>query len=490
MTLLAYRLRRNTLQLSTFMLALMFGSLLGVVIPSLADQSLYRLIMIALGGVSALGLLMTKHPRRVLLFFLMFSIPLNLAFGPLGKSSVHPGGAPDGFVAYLYDFPLIALIVLWLVDITLHRAPIVFTSIDAFAVLFIIWNGLSLYNSTNISLGLWEIARIIKLYLLAQVVGSLTTSEGAVRAILAALVAALLLQTGVTILQYFFNYNLGGLGFIVSDAADVTRRVSGTVGWPNTLGAYIAAILCWPLTLWLCSVGGHRRWMLLAVCMIGMLPLILTFSRGAWLGFGAGLIVAVSLGLYSGWMKARSVSKLILVALIAALVIVPFAGDIGQRLGADTITVRGDLNAVAFNMIQANPVLGIGVNTFINVMAKYDQSGVTSYFAEPVHNAFLLIAAETGLVGLGLFLAMIALVFRTGIQTIVRGDRFLSVSVIGLLAGLTAILVSNLGDVHLKTDAIFSLFWLMIGLILAIRQIAPVPVLVKSAAPASLEAAK
>jgi putative inorganic carbon (HCO3(-)) transporter len=471
MSALAYRLRRSTLQITSFAMVLMLGLLFGVAIPALANQSLYRLIMIALAGISLLGLLMSKHPRRVLMFFLMFAIPLNLAFTPLGHVPDHAGGALPGFVIYLYDLPLIGLLVIWLIDITLHRARIIVSAVDVVAVLFILWNSLSLYNSSNVSLSLYEIARLVKLYLLARIIGSLVDSPGAVRAVLFGLITALLLQSGVTVLQYFFNYNLGGLGFIVGDEA--ARRVSGTVGWPNTLGAYIAAVLCWPLTLWLCNVGGRRRWMLLALCVVGALPLVLTFSRGAWLGLGAGLIVAIALGLYGGLLTIKGISKLLVVGLIAALMIMLFSDQIAARIGEDTITVRGNLNAIAWNMIEANPVLGIGVNTFVNVMTKYDQSGVTSYFAEPVHNAFLLIAAETGLIGLGLFLTLNALVFRIGAQAVLRSERFLSVSVIGLLAGLTAILVSNLGDVHLKTDAIFSLFWLFIGLILAIRRMMP-----------------
>jgi O-antigen ligase len=118
-------------------------------------------------------------------------------------------------------------------------------------------------------------------------------------------------------------------------------------------------------------------------------------------------------------------------------------------------------------------VLGVGVNTFTEVMRGYDTTGITVAFPEPVHNVFLLIASETGLVGLAIFLALVALVYRAGIQTLRRGSRFSSAAVIGLLAGLTAILISNLADVHLKTDVIFALFWVYIGVIVAIRQLQP-----------------
>jgi hypothetical protein len=74
---------------------------------------------------------------------------------------------------------------------------------------------------------------------------------------------------------------------------------------------------------------------------------------------------------------------------------------------------------------------------------------------------------------LAFFLALVAFVYRAGLQTLRRGSRFTSAAMIGLLAGLTAILVSNLIDVHLKTDVLFALFWVYIGVIVAIRQLPP-----------------
>jgi putative inorganic carbon (HCO3(-)) transporter len=149
-----------------------------------------------------------------------------------------------------------------------------------------------------------------------------------------------------------------------------------------------------------------------------------------------------------------------------------FADQINAREQEDTLSVRDDLNVVATNMIRINPVFGIGLNTFVPVMRKYDTVGVTQHFAEPVHNVFLLVAAESGLVGLSLFLLLIALTVREGLKAIRTADRFLSLSAIGALSGLTVILVSNLMDVHLRTDVIYALFWLLIGLLIALRRMA------------------
>src|SRR5205085_951548 len=102
----------------------------------------------------------------------------------------------------------------------------------------------------------------------------------------------------------------------------------------------------------------------------------------------------------------------------------------------------------------------------------YDTIGVTNYFAEPVHDVFLLVAAESGLVGLGLFLILICLIIIEGVRAVQTEDRFLSATAIGLLGGMAAILVSNVTDVHLKTDVMFALFWFMTGWMVALHRMA------------------
>ena len=50
MSVIAFRLRRNTLQFSAFGAALMLSLMLGIAIPILSTQSLYRLVMVAVAG--------------------------------------------------------------------------------------------------------------------------------------------------------------------------------------------------------------------------------------------------------------------------------------------------------------------------------------------------------------------------------------------------------------------------------------------------------
>jgi len=288
-----------------------------------------------------------------------------------------------------------------------------------------------------------------------------------------ALMAGLGLQAVISILQYTLGITFGLDLFTVGEL----RRVSGTVGWPNTFGAYAATVLSLGLILWLGDAMGKRSKLLGFVCIVGFVPLILSFSRGAWLSVFVGMLFGVVVLGHRHWLSGTAAKRLTAVSLIGALVGGVFAGPIVERvtevsLRLSTLVDRARLNQVAFNMIRARPALGIGLNNFVDSMRRFDQSGVTNYFPEPVHNIFLMVAAETGLLGLSMFLFLFLAATREALRASDTVDRGLSVTAIALISSILVLAVDNLADVHLRTDILYSLFWLLIGLVIAVSRLA------------------
>lgn len=477
--LVSYPIRRfgRTFNLGSPGVAMAVGTVLGLLVltvaPEMPSWSRHRLLLASGMGLAYLVTLAEGDVRRVLLLSLVVAIPLNLAFDPLGQVSYHAGGAPAGVLLYPYDFPLLLLIALHLLEVLGKRKPIQFSSLDVVAVLLLIWTTLSIYNSSYIRLSLFELLRMTKLYLLSRVVASNVRRREDVHDVVLALLIGLVVQGVICVLQYMVGTDLGLELFTVGDL----RRVSGTVGWPNTLGAYTATLLSVISALWMYGTGGRVRIAIGAACLAGLFSLILSFSRGAWISLLAGVAVILVWGWRAGRLGAKSVPSLSAIALSAAVVGALFATSITARLAEvhprmDVIVDRMQLNRVAMNMISAHPLMGVGINTFVDTMKQYDTTGVTYYFPEPVHNVFLLVAAETGLVGLGLFLLLVFMAFRASLQASKTDDRFLSAGAIGILSGLVVLVVNNLADVHLRTDVLYALFWLLIGLAVAIGRMA------------------
>ena len=125
---------------------------------------------------------------------------------------------------------------------------------------------------------------------------------------------------------------------------------------------------------------------------------------------------------------------------------------------------------LAINIIKEHPLLGIGINNYTEVMQSYDNlpERITSNIQNPVHNAYLLIQAEIGIIGLFFFLCFVILIYKKGIVIIYCDDRFISCLAIGILAGFSGFLIQLLMMPPNMTSPSFLFFWTISGVIVAI----------------------
>ncbi len=457
-------------------LGLALGLLTSKVI-SWAGSSNYRLAIVACLILFIVGVVVSGDARKVLLVGVALTIPVNLSFAPLGQPVlVNPGGAAAGFVLYLYDLPLLLLLVIWLFDTLSGKEPFFVTPVDLVALLVIAWSVLSMYNAPDLGLSAAELLRMFKLYLLARAAMTYIKSRAMMRWVLAALFVGLMGQSLLALLQYTRGARFGLGDFTVGDTSVNGVRVSGTIGWPNTLGAYAAALTVLAFSVWVCGASGVLSLLVPIAFVTGLAPVILSFSRGAWFSLVIGLGVCFGLAVYA---RKTSFRRLVAVGaglVVALILVLPFQGAIVQRLStltasASQVVDRLYLDQVALNMIRQHPLLGIGINNFVAVMPRYDTTGVSLYFLQPVHNWFLFVAAETGLPGLALRLLLIGLLLGAGLRTARSADRFWAASGIGLVGAFLVLSGTNLADVHLSTDVMQGLFWLLVGLTLAANRL-------------------
>jgi O-antigen ligase len=140
------------------------------------------------------------------------------------------------------------------------------------------------------------------------------------------------------------------------------------------------------------------------------LGLLITFSRSAWLALA--LVAPPAVGwLLRRWAPLRRPLLVTLTgaALIAVLWVTLFAGQLVTRLrpmsaGTErrSIVERGALQAAALEMIAAHPLTGVGAGN-----APLAMMGTGMPFPpQPSHNLPLLLAAELGVLGGGLWLCL------------------------------------------------------------------------------------
>lgn len=145
--------------------------------------------------------------------------------------------------------------------------------------------------------------------------------------------------------------------------------------------------------------------------LLGSLALFLTFSQGAWL---AGGLIAVFL-LRKWWQKEapkRSLFSILLVPLF--LTIAALSPTFGRQplLNTEEIVLRKGLAQSAGQMFSASPLLGVGLNNFVVRLPEFSGTPQVSWWLQPVHNIFLLVLAETGIVGIAFFLWFLYLLLK------------------------------------------------------------------------------
>lgn len=191
-------------------------------------------------------------------------------------------------------------------------------------------------------------------------------------------------------------------------------RAFGTLPDPNILGGFMALAILATLYLYF-HHGARYKVLFFAALFLEVFTLTISFSRSA---FFAALLTS---GVYL-FFKYRQITKKrqsapmgqVLACLISsfALSLLLFYPQLLSRGGyvnysqtaahfADTERVC--YQKIAFAMIEKHPLLGVGFNNYILDMKQYAEGALPAEYSHPVHNIFMLIGAETGLLGLGFF---------------------------------------------------------------------------------------
>lgn len=198
------------------------------------------------------------------------------------------------------------------------------------------------------------------------------------------------------------------------------------------------------------SIGIY--WIL--VFILALIGLVLSFSRATWL---IGLLVGFGLVTRSWWGKKRRVAGLIFLLVLIGVFYYRFALPLS---GQETLTQRFSLAQIAIEMIKASPLAGVGLNNFIPRLPDYWQQFGMTYWLQPVHNIFLLVAAETGLTGLAIFLWFLILTFKRLFRRLFTNHYSLITSLIAiLLLGLFDHYWLTLQQSQLLLTIVFGLSW-------------------------------
>jgi O-antigen ligase/polysaccharide polymerase Wzy-like membrane protein len=196
-------------------------------------------------------------------------------------------------------------------------------------------------------------------------------------------------------------------------------RAASTLGNPVPLGAYLAmtAPLGWFLVRG--AEGRLHRLALTAGLVLVLGGLVATLSRQALVGLGAALVVLVAAG-GAAWLLAGLGAALILAVTTSALWLDRVVSVFFDEAAVSNILHRLYMSRVAFQLIAAHPLWGVGLGSFRDlafVVQPFGGLKSPHYGEHPVtDNTYLTLGAELGLVGLGVYLVFLGLLFRNAFR--------------------------------------------------------------------------
>ena len=290
------------------------------------------------------------------------------------------------------------------------------------------------YPSAN-TLGIVDAARLLEMLALAAVTVILFRERPRIAVALPAILVAS--ATAAAISSVLVWYRIGIASALARYAVN-GYRISGHVADVNAAGSYFAMVVCLLVGMAARARGAARLPWIAAAATIAI-GLWFSESRSA---FGSvGLAAAVALAAIATSRLSRGARAAIVGAVFVAVVVA--AGVVAQRVEAGRTQrgaeLRGQFTTTTFRMIEARPLLGVGVGQYARLSPLFMSAELAwTYGAENAHDYFLQIAAELGIVGFVLFVIWIAGGFAIVLRALRRtpADARLAGAATGLAAFL------------------------------------------------------
>lgn len=250
----------------------------------------------------------------------------------------------------------------------------------------------------------------------------------------------------------------------VENSQDIAVRIYSVFTNPNIFAEYL--VILTPLavgTMWHTKSMKKKLTFIIGVGVL-LLALLMTMSRGGWLGIFVAAFVFVLI----------VDKRLLVLAIPIVLIAIPFLPksilqrfiSIGSNVDS-SILYRTKIYQITANIIKDNFINGVGFGyiPFKQVYETYIRT-MPIYHA---HNTFLEIFAEGGIIGLLVFLILIFSLIKNGLCYLTKSsDKYIKYLGAGAMASLFGILANGMTEHILYMPRIIFTFWILVGLIICL----------------------
>lgn len=237
---------------------------------------------------------------------------------------------------------------------------------------------------------------------------------------------------------------------VIDYFADIEKqitRVTGFFNLPTTYGYVIAMALLVPILLFFLSQNQKQKIVSAFSFILGVGVLTITYSRGAWIAFAAGLFCFIL------FTRTKILLPILATGAIAGSILFFVSPGFQERvhslsdLNYYSNYQRIELWRANWEIFKDHPIIGSGLNQNDKIVEEYhDRLNHIERFRSHAHNSYLQYLAGTGIIGFLSFVSVLFFFLWQNFQWLLKSQGKQKLLSAGLLSIQVTFLVSCLFD--------------------------------------------
>jgi O-antigen ligase len=273
--------------------------------------------------------------------------------------------------------------------------------------------------------------------------------------VLAVLVGLAIVFACIGFVEYATRHLFLNPKVIASNQFEDYFRVNSLFFDPNIYGRFLAIVMLGVATVLIWSRTPRNVYGSAAVLVVLWAGLVLTLSQSSFAALLLGLLVLAGARWSPRWALGVGAAALVIGALFVLVAPSSVRLDLGNSKSADTATSgRYDLVKGGLNLFGDKPLAGYGSGAFSRAYRRAEK-GSAEKAVSASHTIPITVAAEQGIIGLGVYLALLVVAF-TALFRGVREDPVRA----GIAAAFAALVLHTWSYASFLEDP---LTWALLG---------------------------
>lgn len=312
--------------------------------------------------------------------------------------------------------------------------------------------------------GRFMIVHLTRSLLLFYLMATRLSDQAEILSLVKGLLLGLLFQSAIG----FYQWQVGPVVLPFFNIVN-TWRSSGTLGPPNAFGAYLLTLVPFAVRA-VFYLPLKPKWLWGSVLLLSIASLFSSYVRGAWLAFIISTLIFFLVDMSKSKLSTRrKFTFIVIVVMFGIGLSLKYGDEIVNRMADSEESMMGDakhsrksLALDAMRIIDEHPLLGVGINNYRYYADK--QTGGTRI----VHNAYLLITAEQGMISGILFVVVHLLIFFMGIRLLRSPSAFYYQIGAAALTSMLGICIYHLVAPDYRLTGVIIQHWRIVGMVLGL----------------------